>query len=652
MPQVHFFGIIAARARSTSVCEGGRALAYPRSPHVSQRIAILPETITNKIAAGEVVERPASVIKELLENSLDAGATDISVEVAAGGRRLVRITDNGHGMSREDALLSLERHATSKIRTDSDLDGILTLGFRGEALPSIASVSRFRLATREADRMEGTEIIVEGGRVRDVKACGMAPGTVITVEQLFFNTPARLKFLKSAETETGHVGDAVARMAVSRPDVAFSLVSDGRELLRVQRSDLRRRIAQAVGRNAAAGLHEVAGKEGGITVTGFISGPGVVRSATSAMFTYVNGRFVRDKVVQHAIMQAYRGVIDRGRYPVLALFIELPPGEVDVNVHPTKHEVRFRRQASVHDALQAALEEVLRRSPWLTHNREPAPAATATPPTGQAYRERIAAAAQASLALPGRPARTSHPASYVSADSKGAVKPAADAPSSLIPQPSTASVVREPAEPFRPDPAPAESTGYFSALAIIGQFHGEYILCQSGAELVIIDQHAASERVAYQRLRRQFLDGGVESQRLLFPETLELSFGEAALVARFRDDLARIGFELEPFGGATIIAFALPQVAAGKDGIRLVRDIVAELAALGTSAAFGGSIDGMLARIACHSVVRGFHPLDSRQIIELLRAMDETDFAASCPHGRPVSHTITLAELEKIFKRT
>jgi DNA mismatch repair protein MutL len=415
----------------------------------------------------------------------------------------------------------------------------------------------------------------------------------------------------------------------------------------VQRSELRRRIAQAVGQEAAGGLHEVAGSDGGIiTVTGFISGPSVVRSASSTMFTYINGRFVRDKVVQHAIMQAYRGVIDRGRYPVLALFIELPPGEVDVNVHPTKHEVRFRRQATVHDAIQAALEEVLRRSPWLTHRQEPEPAATAMPATGQAYRERIAAAAQASLVLPGRPARTSHSASYASADGKDAVQAAAALP------PVASVSVQEPAEPFRPDSVTAESAGYFSSLAIIGQFHGEYILCQSGAELVIIDQHAASERVAYQRLRRQFLTGGVESQRLLFPETLELSFNEAALVVRFRDDLARIGFELEPFGGATVIVSALPRIAAGKDGIRLVRDIVAELAALGTSAAFNGSIDVLLSRIACHTVVRGFHPLESRQINELLQAMDETDFAASCPHGRPVSHTITLGELEKIFKRT
>lgn len=607
-----------------------------------QRISILPEIITNKIAAGEVVERPASVIKELIENSLDAGASDITVEIAAGGRRLIKITDNGHGMSREDALLSLERHATSKIRTDSDLDDILTLGFRGEALPSIASVSRFRLATREAASLEGTEIMVEGGRVKDVRACGMAPGTVITVEQIFFNTPARLKFLRSAETETGHVGDTVARMAISRPDVAFTCTSDGRELLRVQRGDLRRRLTQALGKDAAVDLHAVDSSDDGITVTGFISGPTTVRSTTAAMFTYINGRFVRDRVVQHAIMQAYRGVIDRGRYPIVALFVTLPPGEVDVNVHPTKHEVRFRRQPVVHDALQNALEEVLRRSPWLTHHQEQALPSSST--TSQAYRERIAAAAQASLNLPKR--ETPFHASVNSYD-KGAARPVTASPS-----PVEAAVVSEPATVFQPQAAGRESQGYFSSLAIIGQFHAEYILCQSGSELVIIDQHAASERVAYQRLRQQCETSGVESQRLLFPETLELSFSETAVAQRFQENLARIGFELEPFGGNTIIIAAVPRMAAGNSSTRLVRDILAEMATLGTSVAFREKLDELLARIACHSVVRGIHPLDNRQITELLRSMDETDFAASCPHGRPVSHVITLAELEKIFKRT
>jgi len=606
---------------------------------VAQRIAILPEIITNKIAAGEVVERPASVIKELVENSLDAGATDITVEIAAGGRRLIKIMDNGHGMSREDALLSLERHATSKIKNDSDLDGINTLGFRGEALPSIASVSRFRLASREADSQEGTEIIVEGGRVKDVKACGMAPGTVISVEQLFFNTPARLKFLRSAETEAGHVGDTLTRMAISRPDVAFSCTSDGRELLRVQRSDLLRRLSQALGKNTAANLHEISVSSNGISISGFISAPSACRSSTNAMFTYINGRFVRDKVIQHAIMQAYRGVIDRGRYPVVALFIELSPGEVDVNVHPTKHEVRFRHQAAVHDTLQAALEDLLRKSPWLT--RQPPPTLPPTAPTiSQAYKERIAAAAQTSLGIAPRP---DSPRFYPAKNTEPAPgKPAG----------TEAMTVRDPDVPFQPEPTPSTPEGYFSSLKIIGQFHAEYILCQSENEMVIIDQHAASERVAYQRLRRQFENNAMESQRLLFPETLELSFAEVAAARRFGNDLTRIGLELEPFGGNTVIVTALPRLAAAHGGARLTRDILAELTSLSASSAFLDARDNLLSRIACHSVVRGVHQLENRQISELLRAMDETDFAASCPHGRPVSHVIPLTELEKIFKRT
>jgi DNA mismatch repair protein MutL len=610
---------------------------------VSQRISILPEIITNKIAAGEVVERPASVIKELIENALDARATAIAVEIATGGRRLIRITDNGHGMSREDALLSLERHATSKIKTDSDLESILTLGFRGEALPSIASVSRFRLATREPESLEGTEVFVEGGKVRDVKACGMAPGTVISVEQIFFNTPARLKFMKSAETETGHAGDVLARLAVSRPEVAFSLTSDGRELLRVQRSDLKRRLAQVVGKDTSSHLFPVDSSDPQLSVSGFISGPSMVRSGMQAMYTYINGRFVRDKVVQHAVMQAYRGVIDRGRYPVVALFIQLPTGEVDVNVHPTKHEVRFRHQSVVHDAIQKAVEDVLRESPWL--EGKPRLPLAAAAPTGQAYRERVAAAAQASLSMTPRPAYPATPA--IAAGTLQRETAAAAPEQASLSGPTSVSESREVFEP-----GTTAATGYFSSLAIIGQFHGEYILCQSGGDLVVIDQHAASERVAYQRLKQQCLRGAVESQRLLFPETVELTFSETAVAGRFHGELHRIGFELEPFGGNTVMISAVPRLAAEKDVIGLVRDILGELNQIGASAAFQDRLDELLSRIACHSVVRGVHPLDIRQMTELLRNMDETDFAASCPHGRPVSHVITLAELEKTFKRT
>jgi DNA mismatch repair protein MutL len=317
---------------------------------------------------------------------------------------------------------------------------------------------------------------------------------------------------------------------------------------------------------------------------------------------------------------------------------------VDVNVHPTKHEVRFRHQSAVHDTIQSAVEDVLRSSPWLAGKSALPPPATA--PTSQAYRERIAAAAQASLAMPTKQpyapaAATRYPAS---GDKSASPPPATPA---LTVQPVT---IRDPLEAFQPDAEP--SHGYFSSLTIIGQFHGEYILCQSGPELVIIDQHAASERVAYQRLKQQHLSGTIESQRLLFPETLELSFSEVAVAERFRTDLDGIGFGLEPFGGNTLMIAAVPRLAVEHDVIRLVRDILADLCQIGASAAFQDRLDDLFSRIACHSVMRGVHPLESRQMTELLRSMDETDFAASCPHGRPVSHVITLAELEKIFKRT
>ncbi|HIJ80215.1 MAG TPA: DNA mismatch repair endonuclease MutL [Desulfuromonadales bacterium] len=604
---------------------------------MAPRITILSETVTNKIAAGEVVERPASVIKELVENSLDARATDITIEITGGGKRRICVTDNGHGMSREDALLSLERHATSKITSDSDLDSILTLGFRGEALPSIASVSRFTLATREAAHLEGTEISVEGGRIRDVRACGMPTGTALTIEHLFFNTPARLKFMKSNETENGHVGDVVSRMAVSRPDAAFLYVSDGRELLRLQPGDLRRRFSQVVGKETSSQLFEIHTQSDHASISGFISGPAAARSGPNGMFTYINGRFIRDKVVQHAIMQAYRGVIDRGRYPVVALFIELPPDEVDVNVHPTKHEVRFRRQTLIHDSILEAVAEVLRTSPWLSHHT-----IRATKPLSalsQTYRERVAQAAQTFLAMPSR--------SFSPAQNFTTAETRQSTTTGIPPE-----TVHETTVSFAPENDTSQSPGYFSSLTFIGQLQREYLLCQSANELVIIDQHAASERVAFQNLKKEFLSGAVESQRLLFPETLELSFSEVATAERFRHDLTTLGFELEPFGGNTLVVAAIPRIAAEKDPLGLVRDILEGLTQLGTTTAFANACDELLSRIACHTVIRGAHYLDSNQAQALLFSMDQTDFAASCPHGRPVSHSITLRELEKIFKRT
>lgn len=591
------------------------------------RVRILSESLANKIAAGEVVERPASVAKELLENALDAGATEIRLDIVGGGRRLIRVNDNGHGMSREDALLSLERHATSKLRTDNDLDAISTLGFRGEALPSIASVSRLRLKTREAEAIEGTEIYLEGGTVRSVTACGMAVGTEISVENIFFNTPARLKFLKSSETETAHVGDLMVRMAISRPDIAFSYHNDGREIFKVTAGTVQQRLQKLVAKDIP--LFGFEGSTAALSASGFFAAPAAARSTSSAMFTFINRRFVRDKVLQHAIMQAFRPVLEKGRYPLLALFIEIPADEVDVNVHPTKHEVRFRRQSLVHDSIHDILSESLCSSPWLTssirNHTNQTPHTASSKPEPSHHKTGVQQALNR----------------FISADK---------------PRNPMYGQVREPAPQYR-SPSQQESekpaeAGYFSSLSIIGQFQAAYIICQSETALVIIDQHAAAERIRYQQLKESFMARRVESQRLLLPDTIELSFSEADTANKYRQQMNEMGIELEPFGGQTFMLTSTPVVAVDSDRTRLVRDLLEGLSNLGASNAFETIVEDLLSRIACHSVIRGRHTLNHQQIKELLNQMDSTDFAAHCPHGRPVSHEMPIQSIERIFKRT
>lgn len=593
---------------------------------VSHCIKILPENLTNKIAAGEVVERPASVVKELVENSIDAGCRDVIVEIEAGGRRLIRITDDGCGMSREDALLSLERHATSKIGKDSDLFNLTTLGFRGEALPSVASVSRFTLATRERGTIEGTEVYAEGGRIKEVKSCGMAEGTVVTVRNLFFNTPARLKFMKSSETEAGHVGDLLTRLAISRPDVRFTYVNDGKTVFRALNGTTRDRVVSLLGNALASSLYQVDFATDGVKVSGLAARPDCSRSTASHLFTFINGRFIKDKVVQHAIMQAYRNFLERGRYPVLVLFIEVPPGEVDVNVHPTKHEVRFREQRGVHDAIQAALESVLRPAPWLTQSQHQPIVPARAPQISKTGQERIEEV---------RELLTNY-------------RPSPPPSRPLFPPPPVQSGSSRNDEI---EPPPCTGRGYFSSLSVIGQFRASYILCQEGTDLVIIDQHAAHERVAFERLRAQFFAGGVETQGLLFPETVDFSHAEAATVAEHREETVRLGFELESFGGTTWIVKGVPRLLAGKDCLRILRDTVEELQSIGRSRSVSDVVEDVLTRIACHSVVRGEHPLTAGEIEALFAQMDATDFSSNCPHGRPVMQKLTLAEIERMFKR-
>lgn len=604
---------------------------------MTQRIKILPENLTNKIAAGEVVERPASVVKELMENALDAGATELVVEIEGGGKRLIRVSDNGCGMSREDALLALERHATSKILTESDLEGISTLGFRGEALPSIASVSRFTLASRERDSIEGCEIYAEGGRIREVKACGMASGTIVTIRNLFFNTPARLKFLKSPETEAGHVGDQVVRIALSRPDVRFTYLSDGKTVARVASGELSSRVSGLLGRGIGNSLYPVEYDDGYLRVEGLVSSPDCSRSAPSQVFTFINGRFVRDKVVQHALMAAYRPVLEKGRYPVVVIFVGIDPGEVDVNVHPTKHEIRFRQQGRAHDAISSAIGTVLRRTPWI---RESQPVFVA--PSSDSGHFTVSGQRVAEV----RDILASYVPSPRGSDvgERGVSSPISEV---IASDPPVAQKLPE----LSNSPETAGLEVYFSSLNVIGQFQAQYILCQDGEDLVIIDQHAAHERVVFERLKRDFSEGGVALQKLLFPETLEFGFAEAAVLRDSCEEIGRLGFALESFGGRTWLLKGVPQLLAGRDYLRILRDLLNEIQEMGKSRKLAEEIDELLSTIACHSVVRGAHSLSSPEIQALLRQMDATGFAGSCPHGRPVFRKLTLTEIERMFKR-
>jgi DNA mismatch repair protein MutL len=593
--------------------------------------------LTNKIAAGEVVDRPASVVKELVENAIDAGCGEVAVEIEAGGKKLISVTDDGSGMSREDALLALERHATSKIAADSDLFTLSTLGFRGEALPSLASVSRFTLATRERGHIEGTEIYAEGGKIKEVKACGMAEGTRAVVRNLFFNTPARLKFMKSNETEAGHVGDLLTRLAISRPEVRFTYLNDGRTVFRALNGDLHHRIVTLLGPAVASGLYPVESSSGRTAVRGYIAGPDFSRSSAAHLYTYINGRYIRDRVVQHAILQACRNVMERGRYPLVVIFIDIPPEEVDVNVHPTKHEVRFRDQGMVHDFIQSAVASVLSATPWLHNARKdaPRPAQPSAPTVAESKIDEVRDAL--ARYRPG----TGQQQSLVGAMDQG---PGARNQQSGL-QDSARGAQLSALHALEP-------TDYFSHLSVIGQFNAAYILCQDGTDLVLIDQHAAHERVAFELLKTQFATGKVETQGLLFPETVELSFQENALLAEHLPHFNRLGFVAEPFGGATWLLKEAPQVLVGGDYLRTFRDILEELSSLGRSHSFTDAVEGILARMACHSVVRGSHPLTLPEIHALFARMDTVDFASNCPHGRPVLRRITLGEIEKMFKRT
>ena len=602
------------------------------------RIQILSEQLCNKIAAGEVVERPASVVKELLENSIDAGADEILIELERGGKGLIRVTDNGSGMLEEDAFLALERHATSKIRDESDLAALHTLGFRGEALPSIASVSRLLLKTRAPEADAGCEIYAEGGVVKRTGEVGMPPGTTFEVRSLFFNTPARRKFLRRDETELGHISDTVTKQALGHPGVRFTLIHQGRNLIETRTDELlQERVASLMGRQVAQNMLELDQEVDGLRLHGLLAPPDISRSTTTNIYFFINGRVIRDRVVQHALLDGYRGLLMKGRYPVMVLFLEIDPHQVDVNVHPTKHEVRFQDQRRVHDFLVASVRNTLKPAPWAKSgnprelssiNELPAEGVdTSSSSDSGMYQTRVREA----LVRYGDKTPEGPPvfSDYSRADSSASVSP--PAPDKLI--------------------ANEDNRGPFGRLRVIGQFLGTYIICQDGDELVLVDQHAAHERVRFEQLKAQLYSQGIERQGLMFPEVIEFDARRAATFSGHLDELARLGFELEEYGPNAYALRSQPRLMSASSGRELVQDIASELDELGRSQKIEESLEEILVTMACHSAVRAHHELSMTEVDALFRDLDQIDFKANCPHGRPILFRLAVSEIEKLFKR-
>ncbi|MDX2480038.1 MAG: DNA mismatch repair endonuclease MutL [Desulfuromusa sp.] len=618
---------------------------------MKNKIHVLPEELCNKIAAGEVVERPSSVVKELLENSLDAGSSDILIELEAGGKRLIRITDNGCGMNRQDAFLSFERHATSKIRTDSDLFALTTLGFRGEALASIASVSRLRLRTCDNDEGLGQQIYAEGGKIKNADEIGLPRGTIVEVRNLFFNLPARKKFMRKEQTELGHSADVVTKQALANPMVSFRLKHNDRTMLELRREKgVRERVAALLGRSL---LHDLLplGRENGdeLQLSGLISQPQLTRSAASHIYTFINGRYIRDRVVQHAVMEGYRHLLMKGRYPVVVLFLQIDPAQVDVNVHPTKHEVRFREQSMIHDFIAKSLQQTLRPAEWLEKgmvessvahvgNYSPEPQIQVAKTDDKMQIDGSVRESSGYYLQPVGPCQENH----LSSDH----------------------TEQQLAPPFYPPPRSgksddiiqytlpgSEAAGFFTRLQILGQYHQSYILCQDSADLILIDQHAAHERVGFEKLRHAYAAGTIPSQTLLFPEVLELDFNSATALGDNQHELENLGFEIEPFGGKSFALKAIPQLLENRAAARLVVDVALELERIGRTGQLRESIDEILILMACHSVIRANQALAIVEIKALLQELDRIDFKANCPHGRPVMQRMTLTQIERLFRR-
>jgi DNA mismatch repair protein MutL len=611
---------------------------------VAARIAVLDDALADQIAAGEVVERPASVVKELLENALDAGATRISVEIADGGCGQIRVVDDGTGMSPEDAQLSVRRHATSKLRRIEDLALLATLGFRGEALPSIASVSRFTLTTREEGALAATRVEIEAAGEPRVSEVGAPRGTAIEVRDLFWNVPARLKFLKARPTENGHIATVCLRTAIAHPSLALSLHTDGRRTRSwLPVSSFGERVQSAFPDEP---LNAFETTRDGMRLQLALSAPERARSGATGLHLFVNGRPVRDAALARAVAYAYGSVLPPGRYPVGALALWLPPEQVDVNVHPQKLEVRFRDGRAVLDTVTRAIARQLGTAAWGGPAQRSASywdeRLRGMEPT-QA-RDAAGVGAQASLHAVA-PIGEGDPWGLGAATPPGAAsgEPFADAAVAGVAEATDASGARDRTGPSQQTLTPR---GFFGSLRVLGQVRKMLLICEGDDALYILDQHAADERVRYDHLRRAYAERRVETQRLLFPERVSCTEVEAALVESQHEALHAVGVECSVLGPGTLAVHAVPALLRRARPERLIRDLLAELERAG-GRNFSAAIDRAIATMACHGAIRAGDALPIEQAEALLRNLDGVqDFAGHCPHGRPVVHSVPLDTLE------
>ncbi len=660
------------------------------------RIAALPDHLVNQIAAGEVVERPANALKEIVENSIDAGATAIEVELAGGGIRLIRVSDNGLGIHPDDIELALHRHATSKIKTLNDLEHVASMGFRGEGLASIASVSRLTLTSRQDGSAHATQVKAEDGKLSSPTAAAHPVGTTIEAAELFFNTPARRKFLKSENTEYAHCATMLERLALAHPHIAFSLKRDSKQVFKLPAQSLHERIAAIVGEDFQAASLEIDSGNGALRLYGAIAKPTFAKGKTDKQYCFVNHRFVRDKVMLHAVKQAYRDVLHNALTPAFVLFLDLPPEAVDVNVHPTKTEIRFRDSQQVHQLVfhtlnkaladtRADLTESVGNAGEVLHEItgiRPAATSSENEPSGfhpnpTASSENIFAATPSTHAseprnafgsgktapMPYQAARAPQQRSLSLRESRAALNTyaelfkntAADEADIELAQfeqarfgTTSATSSENPAHTFSDDPKPELPPLGFA----IAQLLGIYILAQAEDSLLLIDMHAAAERVNYEKMKRQRQENGnLQSQRLLIPVTFAASHEECAALADHADTLAGFGLELSDMGGNTLAVRAVPAMLGKADVVSLAKDVLGELAQVGSSQTIEEHENHILATMSCHGSVRAGRQLTLPEMNALLRDMENTPRSNQCNHGRPTWVKLTLKELDALFLR-